>query len=350
MNEDQITLRSTSTNSAVANDIVLRQTESTKLLFRPIVVNNPHDSEACIKGWFIFQRKESGRHWEECESLPLSSLRGGEWMKLELKASEVLTLLQKFEELKNVYQQNGITFGETQFQITRGNLANVVQQILQLENHDLVISSLENMTPDDLQNFGSLIEISKLKKALDYWNENKENSEESSWQNFFTENSWVLSQMFSYSTILLTERAYLGGKGIENTGGNLVDFIYQNQLTNNVAIVEIKTPGTKIVTGQYRTNAFSISEDVSGAIVQILNYKEELQENYDQLANESQVSFNVFNPECLLVLGSITGENLEGDRLKSFELFRNSCRDVKIITFDELFRKVQIFLGLLSTN
>lgn len=348
MEVSQFTVRSTSSNSADVSDIVLRETETTRLIFRPLIVNNPNDADACIKGWFIFQKKEKGKQWEECESLPLSKLKDGEWIKLELKAAEVLLLLQKFEELKNIYQNNGIAFGEVEFQITRGNLTNVINQLSQLENRELVMSALGNMTTDDLQNLGSLIGVSKLRKALVFWEDNKSNDDETLWQNFFTENSWILSQLFSYSMILLQERAYLGGKGIENTGGNIVDFIYQNQLTNNVAVVEIKTPGTQIVTSQYRTNAYSISEDVSGAVVQTLNYKKELQENYDQLVNESHNEFNVFNPECLLVLGSIEGENLDGDRMKSFELFRSNCRDIKLVTFDELFEKVRLYLGLLQ--
>ena len=35
-------------------------------------------------------------------------------------------------------------------------------------------------------------------------------------------------QIFSYSAVLFQDKAYVGGKGIDNKGGNVIDFIYQN--------------------------------------------------------------------------------------------------------------------------
>ena len=86
---------------------------------------------------------------------------------------------------------------------------------------------------------------------------------------------------------------------------------------------------------------------MSGAINQILNYKEELQKQFYELAKNNEREFDVFNPKSIIIIGSLEFEKLENGKLKSFELFRYSNKDVDIITYDELFDKIEIFLSLL---
>jgi len=86
---------------------------------------------------------------------------------------------------------------------------------------------------------------------------------------------------------------------------------------------------------------------LSGAINQILNYKEELQKQFYELAKNNEREFDVFNPKSIIIIGSLEFEKLENGKLKSFELFRYSNKDVDIITYDELFDKIEIFLSLL---
>ena len=86
---------------------------------------------------------------------------------------------------------------------------------------------------------------------------------------------------------------------------------------------------------------------MSGAINQILNYKEELQKQFYELAKNNEREFDVFNPKSIIIIGSLELEKLENGKLKSFELFRHSNKDVDIITYDELFNKIEIFLSLL---
>jgi len=49
----------------------------------------------------------------------------------------------------------------------------------------------------------------------------------------------------------------------------------------------------------------------------------------------------------LVVIGN-TGELDTEGKLGSFELFRRALRGTEIITFDELFRKVEVLLHLLE--
>ena len=180
------------------------------------------------------------------------------------------------------------------------------------------------------------------------WNENKNNSDESFWQTFFKQNSWVIAQIFSYPVILIQDQAYVGGKGINNKGGNVVDLLYKNSFTDNVLLVEIKTPTTPITGKNYRNQLYCASSDLSGSITQILNYKYELRRNFNDLAKQKDGFFQVFNPKCMVVIGKLSENNMDSEHRKSFELFRSNSKQVEIVTFDELFQKVKMLIELLE--
>ena len=96
---DSFTTKSTSRNSAIVSDILLRETETTRLIFRPVIVENPHNKNACVRGHFIFQKKKVSGNWEDYNDFSLSKLKDGEWVKLELKAGEVHSLIDEFQPL-----------------------------------------------------------------------------------------------------------------------------------------------------------------------------------------------------------------------------------------------------------
>lgn len=96
-----ISIQTTSINSGTGEDIILRQTTSTKLVFRPEIVNNIHNSNAAVKGCFIFQKKKGKDQWEDHKELELNKLKADEWIKLAIGSEEMLTL---FTEIKNITQ------------------------------------------------------------------------------------------------------------------------------------------------------------------------------------------------------------------------------------------------------
>lgn len=184
----------------------------------------------------------------------------------------------------------------------------------------------------------SLNGLVMLQKAINLWNENKNNSLEEFWQKFLLENSWVIAQSFSIPLILYHDKAYVGGKSINNKNGNIIDFTYKNKLTNNITLIEIKTPTTPLVGDGYR-GVYSISKDLSGSINQLLHYKDKCQKDFYYLNNRKD-KFEAFNPKCLLIAGTLA--SLDDEEKKAFELFRNELRTLQVITFDELFEKISL--------
>ncbi|WP_225414659.1 Shedu anti-phage system protein SduA domain-containing protein [Stigmatella hybrida] len=184
-----------------------------------------------------------------------------------------------------------------------------------------------------------------LKDVLAFWEENKHNSNEEFWQSFFYTNPNVIAQAFPDSVLKFKDKCYVGGKSIDNRNGNLLDFLYRSGTTKNVVLVEIKTPTMRLLGKQYRGNAYAVSEDLSGAIVQVLNYREELLKSFYMLAGTSAESFTATAPRCVVLGGSLAGEQMDANQCRSFELFRWSQQTI-VLTYDDLFAKIKDIVDL----
>ena len=344
----KVETKSTSRNSANISDITLRIKETVRLIFRPEIVENPNNKEACVKGTFIYQRIGKKDEWEDSSHLKLSDIKAGDNIKLELHSEETLKLMQGLEQCKKIYNKYGIVSGENEYIISTEELDSILNTISKLPNPEVVLNSLKKLNVDDIDKINLSTGIVKLKNALEFWNDNKSDSTEALWQNEFHENPWIISQLFSYPFVLFQKEAYVGGKKIRNIDGKLVDFIYQNKLTKSVALIEIKTPSTQLIGSKYRGN-YSMNSDLSGSLVQILDYKDTLQKDYYRLAegNRNEEEFYSFNPKCILIIGNLKQDSLNHEQVKSFELFRHTSKDVDIITFDELYQKIHLLHELM---
>lgn len=184
-----------------------------------------------------------------------------------------------------------------------------------------------------------------LKNVLAFWEENEQNAKEEFWQRFFNENPHVLALAFPDSILKLKDKCYVGGKSLDNRHGNLLDFLYKSGSTKNVVLIEIKTPALKLIGKQYRDNAYAMSEALSGAIVQVLNYRDEFLKSFYMLSGSSPHSFTAVCPRCVVLGGSINAEELDENQCRSFELFRCS-QQTMILAYDELFAKIQDIVDL----
>lgn len=212
-----------------------------------------------------------------------------------------------------------------------------------------LVQRLVNLSPNSLSKLNAAVGLQSLKVALQIWEENSESSDEEFWQKTLAAHSFVLEQVFSWPTTIVKGKAYVGGKSVFNTGGNIVDFLMKNRLTQSAALIEIKTPVTPLLGSKYR-GVFNVSPDMSGSLLQVLNYKHSLQENYSSLKDDQSDSFESFNPQCAVILGNATNELSQQDKRKSFELFRHQIQGVLIITFDELFDKTRQLIQMLETT
>jgi len=348
----KIKTKSTSKNSSEVTPIILRDNSKTRLVFYPLIVNNERQPEASVKGVFVFQRKGDNDSWEDYKTLDLSRLKRGEWIKLELKSEEILKLLLRLEELRDLYRRYGIKFGEKEFTVTDKNIESLFAALSKVEDIKKLLPIIANIDPERLANIDKLIDSTRVNNLIKKWSENTNNSDEEFWHNLFKQNSWIISQIFTQPFIIIGDEYFYGGKRGDNKGGIKGDFLYGQYFTKNVAFVEIKTPRTKLVSDAlYRGNidnehnaVYSISTDLTGAINQILNQRKVFAQKQDSLEERDK---NIYNSKCILIIGKI--KDLNRGQQKSFEFFRGALSNIEIVTFDELFQRVQSLLDIFKS-
>lgn len=370
---ETITIKTTSQFTAEATDIGLRENETTRLMFRPILIENPNNINACLKGSFLFQRKSKNDPWEDFETIPLSSLKMGEGYKLGLDSAELLKFMKGIVPLYKLHREGGVLRGQTKYvkatpqlellaNLTESEISNyldanttigtsllakLLNWAVNLDDPTPLINHLVALNPTSLGKLNAAIGLQSLKKALSIWESNVNNSDEEFWQKSLAEHSFVLEQVFSWPVSIVNEKAYLGGKSQLNSGGNVVDFLMKNRLTQSAAIIEIKTPSTRLLGGEYR-NVYNTSKELSGSIMQTLNYKHSLQENFASLTNRLSGLYDSINPQCAVIIGNASVELDDSSKIKSFELFRHQFSGLLVITFDELFNKTRQLINLLE--
>jgi hypothetical protein len=171
---------------------------------------------------------------------------------------------------------------------------------------------------------------------------------ESYWQSLFNENPFILSMIFGCPIIKVQDQASVGGRKISGSGDKITDFLVKNSMTNNTAIIEIKTPQELLIGKEYRDGVYSPSVALSGSLNQALDQKYKLQKNIASIKEESRIyDVETYAIHCALIIGQMPGDL---GKQKSFEIFRRNSKDLEMITFDELLEKLKLLHSLLSTN
>lgn len=373
MKESCIDVVSRSAMTADATPVVLSSTERFRFRFMPMLVDNQNNPEQSVRGKLLLERKPKNEKYfptdsvAPCEKVTRGSAKNGDWVEIELHSEETYNL---FMGLKKLYDlsgcMNGIPFGSARFAQIDSSFSSfleviqndpsaarmigepqnfelikfLLQLITQTSSHESLKNSLSSLANENLQALTTSASLEGLKRVEALMRENLDNGKEEFWQQkVFNENQWVLAQIFSCPCTIYAQKAFVGGKSLDNKGGNVCDFIYRNKMTQNVALIEIKTPCTEIVGKPYR-ETYGMSLDMSGAVNQVLNYRDELQKNFSTLTRDLEEADTVraFSPKCVVVIGKIS--TLNAKQQKAFELYRNSFNNLTIITFDELHQKI----------
>jgi hypothetical protein len=370
----EIQTQSTSTYSAECDPIVLRQTDRVRLAFLPTLVSNPADPQACVRGQFVYQKKLKGEQWGSAADASLAELKSGEGYKLDLHSAELLKLLRDLADLYRLYRQKGITRGRTTFVKLETGLARFLTlgeaeltSFLESHRDDAgktllkllrwfsssqsagdIASQFAQMAPERLPSLAAILGLAAVKDALKHWKENAANSSEEFWQQCLADRTFVLSQIFAHPVVIIKSKAYVGGKQIDNLGGNVVDFLASVESTDAVLLVEIKTPQTPLLGKEYRNDAFPLSLDLNGAIAQLLKYRQTLMREFNSVTTGQSQRFTLGEPHCVVVAGRADRDLTTTAGRESFELQRDRMHGLTIITYDELFMRLERLVQLVE--
>ena len=381
LSDDRLVVTPTSRVTGDATPIELKLTDSMRFRFLPKLVNNHKDPAKSVEGKLVFERKRKADEGcpsdceQESERISRRNVKTGDWLELSLDTSETFALFTGLGQLYQLYESVGIPYVPTEYVgvdsassqvlsllkndpsavrlLAEDNIFELVKTLLRLvtqsESVDALSDTLKSLEEDNIQRLSTTLNVEQLERAAEEFRSSLDNSEEEYWQkSLFGKYPWILSQLFASPLVLHGEKAYVGGKLLSNRGGNICDFIYRNRMTNNVCLIEIKTPLTELVGIPYR-QTYSLSTELSGAVNQVLNYRDQLMKSYHSLVGDGGDRFEAFFPKCAIVIGRV--DRLSGPAaIAAFETFRNSLNGVTIITYDELLQRTADLIAILQSD
>lgn len=195
--------------------------------------------------------------------------------------------------------------------------------------------------PERLIRLKNDIELATLEELIAHFEKKlAEGGNESGWQKLFNDNPFILNMAFGYPVIKIQGQASVGGRKFSGDGDKITDFLVKNNLSNNLALFEIKKPGAKLLSKTaYREGVFGPSSELTGAVSQMLDQKNHIQRHILALKDNSKVyDLETFAVHGVLVIGR---SPIDFDEQKSFELYRGNSKDIAIVTFDELLEKLK---------
>ncbi len=325
--------------------IMLQETPNVRIYFKGVQVNNNADIEKNIKGSLIIQKKTKSKTFDESK-FTRKDISPYDMVEITLDTEATASLCNG---LVAYFKAFGGKQTDPYKQISYVKVDDDIKALQRILAKDKdLLSILEKV---DTQTLNSALNIKNLQCIKEEIENNIDNSDELFWQGFFSRNAWALSQLFNSPLMIYNGARYVGGKALDNKSGKYTDFIYKNPLTQNISLIEIKTPAEKIfLQTAYRQDVPKMSENIVGGVIQLLLQRQSLYNEYTTLRNnvleQQKEDFKAINIQSILLVGKMQG--LTQMELKCLLSYRNELKSVEIITFDELLVKVKILIQLLK--
>lgn len=335
-------------NSFVTSEltpILLQETPNVRIYFKGVQVDNNADIKKNIKGSLIIKKKTKSKTFEESK-FTRKDILPYDMVEIALDTDATASLCNG---LGAYFKAFGGKQTDPYQEVSYVKLNDDIKFLQRLLKKDKELPSILERV--DTQTLNSALNIKNLQLTKNEIEANIDNSNESYWQGFFSRNAWALSQLFNSPLMIYNGARYVGGKTIDNKSGKYTDFIYQNPLTQNISLIEIKTPTEEIfLSSAYRQDVPKMSEAIIGGVNQLLLQRQSLYNEYISLRNNTldhqMEDFKAINIQSVLLIGKING--LSPMELKCFEAYRNELKSIEIITFDELLLKVENLIHLLK--
>lgn len=213
------------------------------------------------------------------------------------------------------------------------------------------LRKLKARSPEALPGLRRDVELVSLEELISNFEAYlKGRHQEKHWQKFFKKNLFALQQVFGMPTTLFRDEVTVGGRGLTGSGDKIVDFMFKNTLTDNIALVEIKRPEMPLFDPkEYRKGVYGPHKELNKAITQALDQCFHLQSELPTLKNNArQYDLESYNVRCIVIAGRTPSD--DNDKKKSLELFRNNLRSVTIVTYDEILESLRTLHHFLSNE
>lgn len=297
-----------------------------------------------------FQRfKSRSGDWYEASEKDEFTFRSDEFDRLLVFLSQI-----EFIDLSNqqTFQVEDVSTGSGPKTVIDASDREIVERVRRMTDEqrgDFLRAVQNTLTSDEINVLLGRkqgLEEYQRQLELDVWSE-------ADWQAFFERQEWVFGYGLDYRIMRQFDREMkVGVGGTDNKNQPMVDFLMT--FTDYTVLVEIKKPSTPIFKERRgaRAGTWEFSSEFMGAVSQIVEQKAEwlsfsqTGEHYNK-AGTQKLSARTRNAKSILVIGSKEeftscgnprDATVMGD---TFELFRQECRSIDIITYDELLERAR---------
>lgn len=353
---DELSVPAYSYFRAAAGDIVLRETNTTRLIFRAEVVDNEANPAASVHGQLIHQRKHSGSNaWQDDQTFPLRELRSGESVNLRLDADATRNLFMRLESLYSLPIEWGlptkrqwILVQPDEIYIGIGQEKEALAKLIE-QDEVSVLEHLEELLPDAIANIELKRAHDRKCTALEEFDRHLRGDDwtEKKWQKFFRSNTWIFGHNLLFQFLgTLQNEAHVGGTSLSGRGGQYTDsLLFTEGDIRFTVVVDIKKPHAPLVLDKtYRNSVHHLGEDLVLGVAQVQSYCHRWEtegmhqaENRDLLRNENIFTYQ---PRGIVVVGHCDQLDSTAKRA-TFELFRRNLHNPEVITYDELYARAR---------
>lgn len=305
------------------------------------------------------------RYFKECEKIIISKTRPTEIANKSFVIND-----EDFDMIRRGIDRNNDLYQKESMEAKESLVYDTLLHGLNSERYptlkrepqkDIIYKILKNTDFKKISQ-GDKQSLSKLKDNTDlsyltilvteFENKLRAKHTEATYQTFFEENPLLLTLISGSPYVQFKNQAYVGGKSFDNSNGQYPDFLQKHKITNNTFIIEIKTPHTNLLekTPYRKTGVYVASKDLSGAISQLLTQKHRLETEIASLImNSEDREVEAYNVQGLIIIGQLS-ELEEKDMKRSFELYRNNQKNLRVITYDECLEQLKFFISQLENN
>jgi hypothetical protein len=339
--------------------IVLDETSRTRTVF----MGEIHDGK--LRSHMVRQRKGEGGEWLDINEVNFNQIPPDAGVKIELNTAATERLFDRLVQLRRIADSELPPSGSKDFvvapaeevvRVVGRERAQAIRILLALPLTQEDWEALIESAPDIAISLAEAQLLHQRKATIDEFESSlrEHSDDEAFWQEFFKKNPWMLEAAFSAAVVLLADDIYIGGKRAgsrHGLGGSVADFLFSDESTKSFAVVEIKTPSTRLIGARYRgspneaNEIFSPSSELSGAVVQVGNQIASAVADFDHVLRESYpTNLDRVHPKGVLIVGQKDG--LGPRELASLNLFRHKLFSLTVIAYDELLRRLRIMYDL----
>jgi hypothetical protein len=241
-------------------------------------------------------------------------------------------------------------------EVSTGHVTDPGDRALLVDEITLAAPAIAVEAPERLVQLREDIELVSLQALIERFEKDLNGSfsrDEDHWQDFFYANRFALQMIFSTPAVVKLQQATVRPGGVDGRGARIADFLCVNSVTRTVLIVEIKTPGTSLMSSSaYRgkgTNAaiFPPHTDLSGSIAQVQSQMASVPKD---LASRLSPDFDLDawnDPRGAVIVGKVSA--LEPLQLESFLRYRAGLSTVTVMGYDEVLERLRALHTMLSS-